>query len=194
MRIAGGKYKGHLLKIQKSIKIRPTSQLVKEALFDIIGPQIQDSSFLELFAGSGSVGIEALSRGAASVVFVERNHLCMHAIEANLKKLGANYGYGFKQGDYCAHLFLMSAAKAITAFGLDKEAFDFIFLDPPYHLNELKNCLIKLHQYDIVKTHSLVIAEHSVREELPTFTGLKLLSSRKYGETALSFYQKEVQS
>lgn len=166
----------------KGVKIRPTSQKVKEALFSILGSQIYEVSFLELFAGSGSVGIEAISRGAGQVFFVENNRLCIKAIEENLKSLGLEYSP--------ATLLPFAAERAIKALARKRQRFDFVFLDPPYYEEKLKNCLIKLTSYDILNPRSWVIAEHNHKQVLPQqLSRLKVMFTKTYGDTALSFYE-----
>ncbi|MCQ9208245.1 MAG: 16S rRNA (guanine(966)-N(2))-methyltransferase RsmD [Omnitrophica bacterium] len=181
MRVIAGKFKGRILKMPKGAKIRPSSQKIKAALFNILGEQIHGASFLELFAGSGNIGIEALSHGAVKVTFVERNRLCIKAIQSNLKRLGLE-----------AEILSFDVERAIHLLKQKGEKFDFVFLDPPYYEDKLKNCLIKLGRYDILRPHSYVIAEHNKREVLPEqLPRLKLMFTKRYGDAALSFYRKE---
>ena len=179
MRVIAGKFKGHILKMPKALRIRPTKDMVREALFSILGKRVCTASFLELFAGSGSVGIEAKSRGAKTVTFVENNRLCIRALAANLRRLGIS-----------ATVLALDAEKAIEAFGRKKQRFDLVFLDPPYYQDKLKNCLIKICRYDILNARSLVIAEHSKGEVLPELLPrLKVVFTKRYGEGVLTFYQ-----
>ncbi len=179
MRVIAGKLKGYIIKMPKGLRIRPTKDMVKEALFSVLGKKVCAASFLELFAGSGSIGIEAKSRGAKTVTFVENNRLCIRAIEANLRRMGIS-----------ATLLALDAEKAIEMFGQKKQRFDLVFLDPPYYHDKLKNCLIKICHYGILNPHSLVIAEHNKREVLPELLPkLKVVFSKKYGEAVLTFYQ-----
>lgn len=174
----------------QGVTIRPTKDMVKEALFSILGKKVCAASFLELFAGSGSIGIEAKSRGAKVVTFVENNRLCIRAIEANLRRMGIT-----------AALLPLDAERAVKVLDQKRQKFDFIFLDPPYYQDKprpcvqgrdkLKNCLIKICHYDILKPHSLVIAEHSKRQILPQqLVTLRLKLTKRYGDAVLSFYQK----
>ena len=182
MRVISGEFKGRVLKMPKGVKIRPTSQKVKEALFSILGSQICEASFLDLFAGSGSVGIEAISRGAERVFFVENNRLCIKTIEQNLNALGLECSP--------ATLLPFTAERAIGALARKKQRFDFVFLDPPYYEEKLKNCLIKISAYDILNPRSWVIAEHNQAQVLPQqLSGLRVMFTKTYGDTALSFYR-----
>ncbi len=119
MRIITGKYKGRTIKMPKGI--RPTSNKVRKALFDILG-DIKGLSFLELFAGSGAVGIEALSQGAKEAVFVEKNKICLNRIKENLSVMGLRPG----------RVMGLDVFKAIKQLHQEGKKFDIIFLDPPY--------------------------------------------------------------
>ena len=180
----------------KGIKMRPTSQKVKEALFCILGKELCRASFLELFAGSGNIGIEARSRGAEEVFFVENNRMCIKTIEGNLARLRIPYNYGLRpqkvKKEASVTLIPLDAERAVKMLYLRCEKFDFVFLDPPYYYqNKLKNCLIKICLYDILKPHSYVIAEHHKKQILPQqILRLRLMFTKSYGDTALSFYQR----
>lgn len=196
MRVISGKFKGRILKVPRGLRIRPTSQKVKEALFDILGKQINNASFLELFAGSGSIGIEAKSRGAGSIFLVESKRSCIEAIRKNLVQLNILYNYGLKpqnskkQADVT--LLPIDVERALQTLSQKGVKFDFVFLDPPYFQDKLKNSLIKICHYDIVSVRSYVIAEHHKDEILPhLLLTLRLMFTRRYGDAALSFYQKE---
>lgn len=182
MRVISGEFKGKLLKVPQGIKIRPTSDRVKEAVFNILADKVSGASFLELFAGSGSVGIEAKSRGARRVFFVENDRFCLKAIRANLVSLGISE----------VKVMSTSVVKAIEKLAALGEHFDIVFLDPPYYKEKLKNCLLKLIWCDILNPHSIAVAEHSKREVLPQqLSTLKLIFTKTYGDTAVSFYQKQ---
>jgi len=206
MQIIAGKFKGHIIKLPKlachakgragrGVKIRPTSQKVKAALFNVLGGKIEGASFLELFAGSGNIGIEAASRGAGVLTLVESNRFCIRTIEENLRHIGMRYSYGLAgldAGKGTGTILLpLDAERALRLLCQKGRKFDFLFLDPPYYQDKLKNCLIKVCSYDILKSRSLVIAEHSKGEILPpVFSGLRLMLTKRYGDTILSFYEK----
>ena len=149
MRIIAGKLKGRVLKIPRGI--RPTSQKVREALFSILGNRIIDGVVLDLFAGSGALGIEALSRGAKSATFVDNNRKCVQTIKVNLELCGLSSFQSSslrrKERDEKIEIRVLSmeALKAIRFFERKGERFDLIFLDPPYYYEAVaKNVLINV--------------------------------------------------
>ena len=123
MNIIGGIYKGRTIAIPKGAKIRPTSNKVREALFNILGGKVPDAAVLDLFAGSGSLGLEALSRGARRAVFVDNDSRCINTIKKNIKKLGI-------EGDI--KVMQLNAAQGIKKLHNNEAKFDLIFMDPPY--------------------------------------------------------------
>ena len=197
MRIIAGKYKGIELKSQKSI--RPTEAKVKKSLFDILG-DLGGVRFLDLFSGCGAVGIEALSRGAKSVVFVEGSRECCEITEDNLNKISQS-----------AEVLNMDTQRALDVLSGAKNKFDIIFLDPPYHkdlaprfgsgpeIDEdkaeslVKKTLQRIASYDILSPSALVIVQHYKKDILDENIGkLRRLRIKKYGDTALSFYRKHL--
>ncbi len=194
MRITTGKYKGRAIAMPKGI--RPTQDKVRKAVFDILG-DIEGLSFLELFAGSGAVGFEALSRGASELILAEYNRDCIAAIEKNIEALGLKN----------CHILPYEAAKVIERLSGTKKKFDIIFLDPPYYkdlatpnpigrvgvpLSAAKKILQSLNSCDILALHGLIVVQHFKKDDLPEATGsLILCKQAKYGDTALSFYKKK---
>ena len=178
MRIISGKYKGRGLKMPKGI--RPTQNKVRKAVFDILG-DIQGESFLELFAGSGAVGIEALSQGAKQVVFVENDTHCLRILEDNLSRiLPANY-----------YLLSMDYSRAIKELTGKKFKFDVIFLDPPYYNELARKTLQMLCACDILSPCGYIVAQHFKKDNLPDAVGdLILFKQNCYGDTVLTFYKK----
>jgi len=177
MRILTGKYKGRLLKMPKGI--RPTQNRVRKAIFDILG-DIEGLSFLELFAGSGAVGLEALSRGVAELVMVENNSQGLPVIKANIESLGLSN----------CELFPMETEEAIGVLAKNKKKFEVIFLDPPYYQGLPKKTLQLLSACDILAPAGLIIIQHFTKDNLPDeLGGLILLKRYKYGSTLLSLYQ-----
>ncbi|MFH1338771.1 MAG: 16S rRNA (guanine(966)-N(2))-methyltransferase RsmD [Candidatus Omnitrophota bacterium] len=196
MRILSGRLKGRRINMPRGI--RPTQDKVRKAVFDILR-EVQGLSFLDLYAGSGAVGLEALSQGASRAVFVESDRRCIEKLRGNLVAagLGAEPGYAAQRnrppagGSY--EILKLDALRAIKQLSLRNEKFDFAFLDPPYHQNLAKKTLKILSQYDILSTYGLVICQHSKREALAeTEGGLRLLKQSRYGDTLLSFYKKEI--
>ncbi len=179
MRILTGKYKNKLIVMPKGI--RPTQNIVRKALFDILG-DIEGLSFLELFAGSASVGLEAVSRGASELVLVELNRQCQQVIRKNIDSLGLSN---------CV-LFAQEPPKAIEFLCKNGKKFDIIFLDPPYHEDMAKKTLQMLSGYDILAPNGFVIVQHSQKENLPESAGdLGLCKQKIYGDTVLSLYKKD---
>jgi len=178
MRITSGKFRSRGIKMPKSI--RPTQNKVRKALFDILG-DVQGLSFLELFAGSGGVGFEAVSRGVGELTLVEYNRDCLVAIRKNIESLKLK----------ACSLYPLEAEKAIKAFHKDKRRFDIIFLDPPYYQGLAKKTLQILGAYDILAPNGFTVVQHFKRDELPEESGkLKLIKEARYGDTILSFYKR----
>ena len=179
MRILSGKYKGRVIKMPAGA--RPTQDKVRKSLFDILKDCIQGAKFLDLFAASGAVGIEALSRGAAFAAFVEGESEKSRVIKLNLDSLGIRE----------ALVLTQDAHRAIENFSRQKKNFDIIFLDPPYYQDMSKKTLQCLDDYDILTAQGLVIAQHFKKDQLPDAVGkLVLWRIAKYGDTVLSFYKK----
>jgi 16S rRNA (guanine(966)-N(2))-methyltransferase RsmD len=176
MRVIGGEFKGKFLCLPK-VEMRATSQKVKKALFDLLGKRIMQSAFLDLFSGSGQVGIEAISRGANSVVFSERDPICLKALERNL---------GICQGKHC-QLFAGDAFKTIKELAKKKMQFEIIFADPPYTGFSAKKCLREIYKYGILKNPGIVVIEHHKNLSFADFKE-KLLLARRYGDSVLSFF------
>lgn len=181
MRIISGALRGKRLNFPKNV--RPTQNKVRKAFFDILGDFVKDCDVLELFAGSGSVGIEAFSYGAKDVTFVDNDVRCLKIIEDNLKNLGlVSY-----------RLYKMDSIEAVDFLANRGQSFDLIFLDPPYGQGLAKNSLLRLGACDILNPSGFVVLEHSKREELPGIEGgLTLYKRKKYGEAFLSIYDRRV--
>lgn len=186
MNIIGGIYRGRVIAMPRGVKIRPTSNKVREALFNILGQDLTGKAVLDLFAGSGALGLEAISRGAGRVVFVDNDGRCIRAIKANLKKLVPGIDIRVTQ---------LNALQAIKKLSADKEGFDIVFMDPPYHEGWTKKTLINLGQCDILKNLGIVVSEHHKKEETAERAGrLVRFRQSRYGDTVISFYKNEAQS
>lgn len=158
---------------------RPTTDRVKENLFNIIAPYIEDSNVLDLFAGSGSLGIEALSRGAQSVVFVDQSEKSIEIIKKNLEhtKLLEN-----------SEVFLGEAQLILKKLSHLRKKFDIIFLDPPYRNENVPKILHDLEINGILEDRVLIVAETDIEDELPNEIGTLIVSKEKiYGKTKLTF-------
>jgi 16S rRNA (guanine(966)-N(2))-methyltransferase RsmD len=182
MRIIGGDAKGRRIYSPKNSKTRPTSDGIKESLFNIL-QEVSGKSFLDLFAGCGNVGLEALSRGAAKVVFVEKNPVMVNAIKRNLLELGINNKYQILETE---------AAKGIKKLQRKGEKFDFIFADPPYEKGFVREIFQYLGEGEMISSDGVAIFQHSVREDIPgTLTGTFMLTDqRRYGDTRISFFKR----
>jgi len=181
MRITTGKYRNH--KIYMPRGIRPTQDKVRKAIFDILG-DISGLKFLELYAGSGAVGLEALSRGVTELTMVESNRDSIAAIKRNISLL--------KIPD--CNLYHLEAEKGVKLLALDKKSFDLIFIDPPYHKDMAKKILQTLEAYDILSPHGLIVIQHFKSELLPKDSlNFELIKEAKYGDTWLSIFRKKEQ-
>jgi 16S rRNA (guanine966-N2)-methyltransferase len=179
MRIIAGAYKGRQLKSPPSMNVRPTSDRLRETLFNVIAPRIDESRFLDLCAGSGAVGIEALSRGAAHVTFVDRSRRSCTLIEANLELCRIPEE---EQVIYCTE-----AGEFLRQAAADKTTWDIIFFDPPYKDDYLKTLGLLGR---LLTDSGLVIVEHHHKNVLPeTIGNLERSRVLKQGDSSLSFYK-----
>ena len=183
MRIIAGKFRSRLIHSPKGVELRPTSDSVKESLFGILGSSVIDAQVLDLYSGTGNLGMEALSRGAKSCVFVDNNPRCVAAIRKNLESLGI-----------CPEqVVLKDAFKYIKEANEAGRRFDLIFLDPPYYKDMVKKSLILLSDYNIITKLTMAVAEHHRKDELPQngeIKSLQLFRQEQYGGTFLSFYRQ----
>ena len=168
--------------------IRPTQDVTREALFDILGQDMEGIVLLDLFAGSGAVGLEALSRGAEEVVFVEKNPKCAEVIQENLTLLGI----GGAGGSQKCEIAQTDAYAAVKLFDRRKLKFDVVFVDPPYSRGLAKKALKTLGAYDILQPNCVMVIQHAKREILPERQGrILLFRQKKYGNTFLSIYKEK---
>ncbi len=173
MRIIAGTAKGRKLKTIKNNHTRPTSDRVKESLFNILGYPLDAFSVLDLFAGTGNLGLEALSRGAKKAVFVDNDSECYKIIRENITELGFdNNAVAIKKD---CMLFIKN----------NKEKFDIIFMDPPYKLDSINELILAIFDNELLSAEGALIVEHdgSFSSEIKPF------DRRKYGQTYLSFYK-----
>ncbi|AAM24706.1 N6-adenine-specific methylase [Caldanaerobacter subterraneus subsp. tengcongensis MB4] len=184
LRVIGGTLKGRKIKSLEGEEVRPTSDRVKEALFNILMNRIEGSVFLDLFAGTGNVGIEALSRGAEFCYFVDKSTNSVKCIRENVE--------GLELQPFCK-IFHKDAFTALEIFHKKSVKFDIIFLDPPYYQNLAEKALRRIGSLEVLKEGGIVIAEVHKRDELKERYGkLKKVRENKYGETILMFYEEVV--
>jgi 16S rRNA (guanine966-N2)-methyltransferase len=181
MRITGGQAKGRVLASLKGWNIRPTSDRVREAIFNLIGQDVTGFKILDLFAGTGSLGIEALSRGASRVLFIDNSLQSIKLIKKNLARSGYEpLGFVWKK-DLTKGLPLRHP--------MLKEKFDLIFVDPPYEKEMIPPLLGELSGRDLLGSPAIAVAESFKTEMLPEVLGkLQMVKSRIYGETKISIY------
>ena len=176
MRVIGGEFRSRAIKSLPGLDVRPTPDRLREALFNILAPRIEGTVFADLYAGTGAVGIEALSRGAARAIFVEQKHAAVRAIRENLRALGIESRADVRHGRAAAVIPQLEA--------------NIVFLDPPYALeNEYTAALGLLGE----KAPPLVIAQHPPRLKLADRYGdLHRTRTVKHGDNALSFFEPEI--
>ncbi len=190
MRISGGVAKGRRTATEKlpgskapGERLRPTSSKVREALFDIIRNRLESAHFVDLYAGSGTVGLEALSRGAEQVVFVEPDKLRTMMIQKNIESLGFSGNASISRTD--AEKFLKKAE-------LESSGYDILFLDPPYRSEEIEKVLPLIGSSKILNDDGFVIVEHFIKKTLPRIAGRLILSKQyRYGDTMLTLYRRD---
>ena len=180
MRVITGKARGVQLKTPEGMLTRPTTDRVKEALFSIIQFDIPGARVLDLFGGTGQLGIEALSRGARSAVFVDQREDACRLIRENLKRTRLEGEGKVVRSDYLDYLKRC------------REQFDLIFLDPPYAEVFLENALKTIAEIDILQSGGIIIAERPVGKDLPwEFDGFTRSRDYKYGNTLIALYRKD---
>jgi 16S rRNA (guanine(966)-N(2))-methyltransferase RsmD len=188
MRVIAGKAGGTRLVSLKGASLRPTLDRVKESVFNRIGPSLDGETFLDLFAGSGSIGIEALSRGAEKVVFGENNHRAQHLIYANLEKCRFGIeGIGAGEKDWV--LLKSDALHVLHILQERGYCFDWIYVDPPFQEELYEECLLQLSGSGVLKDTGTVIVEHYHKNILQKNYGKLILQyERRLGDTLLSYF------
>ncbi len=187
MRVIAGEYRRRMLQSLPGIAIRPTADRLRETLFNVLcsgdPAALEESTWLDLYAGTGAVGIEALSRGARMVYFVESSKAAADVIGANLKSLEIVSGF---------QIIRVDAGKALRQLELAGSIADFVFLDPPYSMqDEYAKTLAALAESKLLREHSIVIAEHEKRfDPADAFGELRRYRKLAQGGAALSFYRR----
>jgi 16S rRNA (guanine966-N2)-methyltransferase len=182
MRLTGGLDRGRRIKAPKGLRTRPTAAKIREAIFNILGP-VPEGGVLDLFAGTGALGLEALSRGARRVVFVERDRHALTTLRENLRELKCEDRSVVVAADVCTGLRRLAVSVA------PEDKFSWVFMDPPY-ANETEAILCELGERELLAGCAVVIVEHDRRHRPPPSVGALFLTDRReYGETELSFYR-----
>ena len=180
MRVISGSARGRRLKELQGMDTRPTTDKVKESLFNIIQFDIEGRRVLDLFGGTGQLGIEALSRGAAHCTFVDMNRQAVAVIRDNLKTVGLSERAAVQQGDALA--FLAGC----------RQKFDLILLDPPYQTQLLENCIQAVAKFDILSEHGIIMCESAAEKQLPDLDApYEKGREYRYGKIRLSVYRRQ---
>ena len=179
LRIIAGELKGRKLRSVRGTKTRPTADRIREAIFNILAFQIQGSTVLDLFAGTGAFGIEALSRGAESVVFVDVENDSISVMQENIESLSL---------ESLTKIIRWNPTRNLNCLGPLRSAFNLIFMDPPYNKNIIEPTLLNLHSSQSMEKGARIIVEHSylepiLKRQLP----LEISAQRRYGKTLVSF-------
>ncbi|MBU2599914.1 16S rRNA (guanine(966)-N(2))-methyltransferase RsmD [bacterium] len=181
LRVISGIARGSKLKNVNLSSTRPIQDRVKESLFNILKDNLEDSLFLDLFAGTGSVGVEALSQGCQKAIFVENNYQAIEVIKFNLKKTN----FILKSQVIDQDVF-----KAIKMLHQQKQVFDFIFVGPPQFKDLLSKTLLSLKEYPLyIPSTTIIIGQAHPKEELKEIPSFRLQEKRRYGNTVLLFYK-----
>ena len=184
MRVIAGIYRSRILKSLKGLALRPTSDRLRETLFNVLGDTVVGARFIDVFAGTGAVGIEALSRGASEVVFIENHAPAAALIRRNLESLEIRLGTTVLAADALRGLEKLAARRASGSPG-----YDFVFIDPPYaEAEEYARVLRFLGTSPLLSSESRVIAEHRWDFALPESAPLRRTRMLKQGDAALSFF------
>jgi len=178
MRIISGEYRGRKLLTPLNNDVRPTTDKVKEAMFSILMPYTEGANCLDLFAGTGGLGLEALSRGAAHCVFCDKDRASIALIKENIKRCGAESKSKVVFGDY------------MKALEHANEKFDIIIIDPPYYSGIYEKCFANIEKLDLLSDEGIIIAEHEKNGGLSDSFGKYIkIKERSYGKTVLSLYR-----
>jgi 16S rRNA (guanine966-N2)-methyltransferase len=182
VRIIAGAYKGRRLATPRGETTRPTADQVRIALLDTLMPWLPEARVLDLFAGAGGVGLEALSRGAAHVTFVERDARAVRALRANVTTLGV---------ERAARVVRDDVLRALGTLRRAGEGFDVVFLDPPYDGDDVAATLAALGDAELLTGGAVVVAQHlTKRPPAPAAGSLAAFRTRRFGETTLTFFRR----
>ncbi|HOK56858.1 MAG TPA: 16S rRNA (guanine(966)-N(2))-methyltransferase RsmD [bacterium] len=181
MRVISGLYKGRKLKFIKDKEIRPTKDIVREAIFDTLRGWIVNKKVLEMFAGSGILGIEAISNGAKKIIFIEKDKRGIKVIKENIESLGIEKKCEVIKGD-CEY----------EIEKLQNMKYDLIIGDPPYEfpISKLERIMQKILELNILKKNGIMVIEHQFKREMPVIEGYEIIKKRKYGKSCLTYFRR----
>lgn len=179
VRVISGSARGLKLNTPGDDRVRPTTDRVKESMFNIIQDWVYDSQVLDLFAGSGALGIEALSRGASQAVFCDNSLDSIKIIKSNIEKARVADRSQIVSGDF---------KRCLRDMGAKNQSFDMIFVDPPYYKGLFEEVLDTIRACKILKKDGIVIVEHDAKRPIGQVEGLEVYKEKKYGITMLTFY------
>ncbi len=180
LRVIGGEYRGRKLRSPSGTRTRPTADRVREALFSILSGRMEGACFLDAFAGTGAVGIEALSRGARRCVFVESDRRAARILAENVASVGA--------GDR-ARILTRPFSTVVKSLASEEGAFDVVFLDPPFGAGAILGALRRVSSARLLRPQGILVAQHDARMDLPAREGgLALARSLRYGSSRLTFF------
>lgn len=180
MKIISGKYKGRVLEGFDIAGTRPTMDRVKESLFAMIQSYLEDATVLDLFAGSGNLGIEALSEGAKEIYLVDKNKKACQVIKRNINKIGIEASDIFC-GDY---------KSALEKYQEQSIKFDIIFLDPPYQTDLVKKSMEVIEKYELLSKNGIIVAESNTLDKIIYSDKLEIVKSKKYGDKVVAILKK----
>ncbi|NLP46120.1 MAG: 16S rRNA (guanine(966)-N(2))-methyltransferase RsmD [Epulopiscium sp.] len=178
MRVIAGSAKGHRLQVPVGLNTRPTAARIKESIFNMIALDLPGCQFLDLFSGSGSMGIEAISRGADHAIFVENNPMAIQSIQRNLQHTKFQKYATVYQNDVIETLYVLAR---------QKQKFDIIFMDPPYNNHNIVLILNTIKEYDLLNPDGYIIVEHEVNYSIEDISTFKLWKEKKYKTTTMTF-------
>jgi 16S rRNA (guanine966-N2)-methyltransferase len=182
VRVIAGAFKGRRLVTPRGVTTRPTADQVRIALMDTLGPWLPDARVLDLFAGAGGVGLEALSRGAAHATFVERDPRALEALGENIRTLELEARTQIVRGD---------VVRQVARLAADGRRFEVVFLDPPYATDDGERALAALGAGALSTPDGLVIAQHLTKRRPAEYGVLRAFRDRRFGETTLTFFRAE---
>lgn len=185
MRVISGNAKGRPLRAVPGTGTRPTTDKVKEAVFSMIGPYFDGGDALDLFAGTGALGIEAVSRGMSRAVFIDADRKAIETIRHNVQTA---------RMEEHAEIFRTDAMQALKAMAKRSRAFDFIFLDPPYRMKQVPDLLLYMEEHGVAREGATVVVEHDAAHRYPERIGSFVMRRHaEYGETGISIYGFETE-